>query len=101
MQVFKVKEHSCKILKTKNCVPFEVQYSSNTVSISDYVQQVLKCHILYKESGKIDLLSCTYSVLINMRVGVLAVLFDIFPVRCFSSGKVLYRLQYCDTLGEL
>ena len=30
MQIFKVKKSSCKILKTKNCVPFEVQYTSST-----------------------------------------------------------------------
>ena len=29
MQVFKVKKPSCKILKTKNCFPFEVQYTSS------------------------------------------------------------------------
>ena len=29
MQIFRVKKPSCKILKTKNCVPFEVQYTSN------------------------------------------------------------------------
>ena len=29
VQIFRVKKPSCKILKTKNCVPFEVQsYSS-------------------------------------------------------------------------
>ena len=28
MQIFSVKKPSCKILKTKNCVPFEVQYTS-------------------------------------------------------------------------
>ena len=27
MQIFRVKKPSCKILKTKNCVPFEVQYT--------------------------------------------------------------------------
>ena len=30
MQIFRVKKPSSKILKTKNCVPFEVQYTSNT-----------------------------------------------------------------------
>ena len=29
MQIFRVKKLSCKILKTKSCVPFEVQYTSN------------------------------------------------------------------------
>ena len=29
MQIFRVKKPSCKIFKTKNCVPFEVQYYSN------------------------------------------------------------------------
>ena len=29
MQVFRVMKPSRKILKTKNCVPFEVQYTSN------------------------------------------------------------------------
>ena len=29
MQIFRVKKPSCKILKTKNCVPFEVQYTSS------------------------------------------------------------------------
>ena len=29
MQTFNVKLLICKILKTKNCVPFEVQYYSN------------------------------------------------------------------------
>ena len=29
MQIFRVKNPSCKILKTKNCVPFEVQYTSS------------------------------------------------------------------------
>ena len=28
MQIFRVKKPICKILKTKNCVPFEVQYTS-------------------------------------------------------------------------
>ena len=28
MQIFRVKKSSCKILKTKNCVPFEVQYTN-------------------------------------------------------------------------
>ena len=28
MQIFRVKKCSCKILKTKNCVLFEVQYYS-------------------------------------------------------------------------
>ena len=27
MQVFRVKKPSCKIQKTKHCVPFEVQYT--------------------------------------------------------------------------
>ena len=31
MQTFSVKLHVCKILKTKNCVPFEVQYYSRVV----------------------------------------------------------------------
>ena len=29
MQTFSVKQLVCKILKTKNCVPFELQYYSN------------------------------------------------------------------------
>ena len=29
MQTFRVKKPSCKILKSKNCVPFEVQYYSS------------------------------------------------------------------------
>ena len=29
MQIFRVKKPSCKILKTKNCVPFEVQFTSS------------------------------------------------------------------------
>ena len=29
MQTFSVRLHLCKILKTKDCVPFEVQYTSN------------------------------------------------------------------------
>ena len=28
LKIFRVKKPSCKILKTKNCVPFEVQYTS-------------------------------------------------------------------------
>ena len=28
---FRVKKPSCKILKTKNCVPFEVQYTSSSL----------------------------------------------------------------------
>ena len=28
MQIYRVKKPSCKILKTKNCVPFEKQYYS-------------------------------------------------------------------------
>ena len=32
MQNFRVKKPSCKILKTKNCVPFEVQYTSKSKS---------------------------------------------------------------------
>ena len=31
MQTFRVKKPSCKILKTKNCVPFEVQYISSAL----------------------------------------------------------------------
>ena len=31
MQIFRVKKPSRKILKTKNCVPFEVQYYSNII----------------------------------------------------------------------
>ena len=31
MQIFKVKKPLCKILKAKNCVPFEVQYYSTVV----------------------------------------------------------------------
>ena len=31
MQTLSVKLLSCKILKTNNCVPFEVQYYSNTM----------------------------------------------------------------------
>ena len=31
MHIFRVKKPSCKILKTKNCVPFEVQYTSKSL----------------------------------------------------------------------
>ena len=31
---FRVKKPSCKILKTKNCVPFEVQYTSSGFILS-------------------------------------------------------------------
>ena len=35
MQIFRAKKPSHKILKSKNCVPFEVQYtSSDMVSIA-------------------------------------------------------------------
>ena len=33
MQIFRVEKPSCKILKTKNCVPFEVQYTSREVTL--------------------------------------------------------------------
>ena len=33
MQIFRVKKPSCKILKTKNCAPFEVPCTSNPVYI--------------------------------------------------------------------
>ena len=33
MQIFRVKKPLCKILKTKNCVPFEVQYTNRCVSL--------------------------------------------------------------------
>ena len=32
MQIFRVEKPSCTILKTKNCVPFEVQYTSTDLS---------------------------------------------------------------------
>ena len=31
MQIFRMKKPSCKILKTKNCVPFKVQYTSTVI----------------------------------------------------------------------
>ena len=33
MQTLSVKLFSCKILKTKNCVPFEVKYYSSNISL--------------------------------------------------------------------
>ena len=33
MQIFRVKKPSCKSLKAKNCVPFEVQYTDSVLSI--------------------------------------------------------------------
>ena len=36
MQIFRVKKHLCKILKTKNCVPFEVQYYSSGSRMLSY-----------------------------------------------------------------
>ena len=50
MQIFRVKKPSCKILKTKNCAPFEVQYyysytpdmwQSKTLILSTNVEQEL------------------------------------------------------------
>ena len=49
MQIFRVKKPSCKILKTKTCVPFEVQYISRAFSLDNflllfckYVRYILK-----------------------------------------------------------
>ena len=33
MQIFRVKKLSCKISKTKNCVPFEVKYTSSSAGV--------------------------------------------------------------------
>ena len=45
MQIFRVKKLSCKILKTENCVPFEVQYTST-----------LSFHYIYEFGAKFGLL---------------------------------------------
>ena len=37
MQNFRVKKPSCKILKTKNCVPFEVQYTSQVYNRPTFI----------------------------------------------------------------
>ena len=44
---FRVKKHSCKILKTKNCVPFEVQYYSNKSLFSLFLSASLVCRCSY------------------------------------------------------
>ena len=41
MQIFRVKKPLCKILKTKNCVPFEMQYTS---SRKLFVEFAIKTH---------------------------------------------------------
>ena len=38
MQIFSVKKPSCKILKMKNCVPFEVQYTSSYLFFVMYIE---------------------------------------------------------------
>ena len=54
MQIFGVKNRLCEILKTKNCVPFEVQ---NTSSIRLWAKAINNIHTQYffkksKESGQ-------------------------------------------------
>ena len=50
MQIFRVKRPSCKILKTKNCGPFEVQYTSSVLClflVVQYVTMVFPGHTLF------------------------------------------------------
>ena len=41
MQIFRVKKPSCKIFKTKNCVPFEVQYTSSRNALNQMYMSFL------------------------------------------------------------
>ena len=41
MQSFRVKKPSCKILKTKNCVPFEVPYTSRIMHVNRLIRSVV------------------------------------------------------------
>ena len=75
MQIFRVKKPSCKILKTKNCVPFEVQntrskppfewrFDGGAIVIPDYMlagypslTSVIFYRFSYDKMGLIDLTS--------------------------------------------
>ena len=46
IQIIRMKKPSCKIFKTKNCVPFGVQYTSSSQFIPANIYQIL--FILWK-----------------------------------------------------
>ena len=59
MQIFRVKKPSCKILKTKNCVPFDVKYYRSKPAFTTATQ--------VKSTFMVTLDKTQFNILINLK----------------------------------